>query len=57
MSRKTTRFKGADDAFRQKVFKNILSDRGIERIEFRPQSGRGKPRIAYVAAEFCDLPQ
>ncbi len=57
LSRKTARFKGADDRMRANVFRNIVTDRGVTVRDFMPASGRGKGRRAYIAAEFGDQPQ
>jgi hypothetical protein len=48
LSRKSANFKGADDRMRNNIFKNLLDDRGITKVEFVSDSGRGKPRIALV---------
>ncbi|NHZ38661.1 DUF3987 domain-containing protein [Massilia aquatica] len=57
LARKTARFKEADERMRQQVFKNLIGDRGFQKVDFLPPSGRGKKRVAYVAAEFGDQPQ
>jgi hypothetical protein len=54
LARKSAKFKGSDERMRNSVFVNLASDRGVRAVEFKPPSGRGKSRNAYVAAEWID---
>lgn len=57
LARKSAKFKGVDGRMRKSVFDNLAADHGVQHCEFKPRSGRGKSRLAYVAAEFLDQTQ
>jgi hypothetical protein len=57
LARKSNKFKGGDGRMRKSVFDNLAADRDVQQCEFKPRSGRGKSRLAYVAAEFLDQTQ
>lgn len=57
LARKSNKFKGVDGRMRKSVFDNLAADRDVQQCEFKPRSGRGKSRLAYVAAEFLDQTQ
>lgn len=57
LSKKLSKFKGADDRLRGSVFRNLQSDYGIKLYTIPPPAGRGRARAAYVAAEFIDQQQ
>lgn len=52
IGRRAAKFKAADPRMRSAVFTNLASDRGIQKVESRSLSGKGKTRIAYIAPEY-----
>ncbi len=57
LSRKSAKFKGTEERARNSVFAILKSDRDLRNIDFKPRSGKGKTRSAYVAAEFLEQAQ
>jgi hypothetical protein len=55
LAKRSAKFKATEPRVRRSLFDNLESDRLIKMYEIKSPSGRGRPRLAYVAPEFMEV--